>query len=535
MDKGLQEGFPRYNKKLKVMKATSRSSFLLILSTKNHNNINNQFIEKPFANIMACIIFRNFYMTDHTLSTYHQETIAAQATAPGRGGVGIIRVSGPQAKNIAQAILGKIPETRKAEYLPFLDSHKQVIDQGIALFFKGPNSFTGEDVLELQGHGGPVILDMLLKEILNQPNIRMAKPGEFSEQAFLNNKLDLTQAEAIADLINSSSEQAARCALHSLQGDFSKLIHQMVEEIIHLRMYVEAAIDFPEEEIDFLADKKIVNDLKKIINKVSDVKKQAQQGSIIREGMRVVIAGRPNAGKSSLLNALSGKETAIVTDIAGTTRDVLSEQIHIDGMPLHIIDTAGLRESSDKVELIGIERAWQEINKADRVLLMVDSTDHNSIESDELTIKADWPEFFDKLPKNIGLTIIRNKADISKSPTGYSEFIDTENSNETEHSIVTLSAKTGAGINDLKDHLKTIMGYQGSTEGGFMARRRHLVALDNTHQHLITGLEQLESYVAGEILAEELRLCQQELDQITGEFTSDDLLGKIFSSFCIGK
>ena len=260
-------------------------------------------------------------------------TIAAQATAPGRGGVGIIRVSGPEAKNVAQAILGKLPEVRKAEYLPFLDctstDKTQVLDQGIALYFKAPNSFTGEDVIEFQGHGGPVILDMLLKVILAQPKVIMAKPGEFSEQAFLNDKLDLTQAEAIADLINSSSEQAARSALHSLQGDFSKLVNEMVESIIHLRMYVEAAIDFPEEEIDFLADKKIVTDLKAIISRVEDVRKQAQQGSIIREGMRVVIAGRPNAGKSSLLNALSGKQTAIVTDIAGTTRDVLAEQIHI--------------------------------------------------------------------------------------------------------------------------------------------------------------------------------------------------------------
>jgi len=459
-------------------------------------------------------------------------TIAAQATAPGRGGVGIIRVSGPEAQNVAQAILGKVPEVRKAEYLSFLDNESKALDQGIALFFKSPNSFTGEDVIEFQGHGGPVILDMLLKEILALPKVNMAKPGEFSEQAFLNDKLDLTQAEAIADLINSSSEQAARSALHSLQGDFSKLVHEMVESIIHLRMYVEAAIDFPEEEIDFLADKKVVNDLKKIITRVEDVRKQAQQGSIIREGMRVVIAGRPNAGKSSLLNSLSGKQSAIVTDIAGTTRDVLAEQIHIDGMPLHIIDTAGLRESDDVVEQIGIERAWQEINQADRVLLMVDASEDHSIVEDEQDIKNYYPEFFAKLPKNIGLTLIRNKADVNSAKTGFTEFTDIDG---TLHSIITLSAKTGKGVNSLKEHLKTIMGYQGSTEGGFMARRRHLVALENTHQHLLTGLEQLESYVAGEILAEELRICQQELDQITGEFTSDDLLGKIFSSFCIGK
>lgn len=471
-----------------------------------------------------------------TLALNGKTTIAAQATAPGRGGVGIIRVSGAEAKNVAQAILGKVPEIRKAEYLPFKDANEQILDQGIALFFQAPHSFTGEDVIEFQGHGGPVILDMLLKAILALPNVVMAKPGEFSEQAFLNDKLDLTQAEAIADLINSSSEQAARSALHSLQGDFSKLVHDMVEKIIHLRMYVEAAIDFPEEEIDFLADKKIVTDLKAIIAQVESVRKQAQQGSIIREGMRVVIAGRPNAGKSSLLNALSGKETAIVTDIAGTTRDVLTEQIHIDGMPLHIIDTAGLRDSNDKVEQIGIERAWQEIKQADRILLMVDASENHSILADEQDLKAYYPEFFEKLPKNIGLTLVRNKADLNQAITpsnmGLTEFIDND---QTKHSVITLSAKTGAGIDSLKEHLKTIMGYQGSTEGGFMARRRHLTALDNTHQHLIIGLDQLESYVAGEILAEELRICQLELDQITGEFTSDDLLSKIFSSFCIGK
>lgn len=453
---------------------------------------------------------------------YQKETIAAQATAPGRGGVGIIRISGPEVKNVAQAILGKIPEIRKAEYLPFNDANQQTLDQGIALYFKAPHSFTGEDVLELQGHGGPVILDMLLKEILALPKVRMAKPGEFSEQAFINDKLDLTQAEAIADLINSSSEQAARCALHSLQGDFSKLVNQLVDSTIHLRMYVEAAIDFPEEEIDFLADAKVVGDLKKIITQVEKVQSQAHQGSIIREGMRVVIAGRPNAGKSSLLNALSGREAAIVTDIAGTTRDVLTEQIHIDGMPLHIIDTAGLRESNDQVEQIGIERAWQEINQADRVLLMVDACDDNNEDPEKL-----WPEFFAKLPKNIGLSIIKNKADINGISTGFSVVNNIP--------TVTLSAKSGDGIAELKDHLKTIMGYQGSTEGGFMARRRHLAALEQAHHHLIIGLEQLESYVAGEILAEELRLCQIELNKITGEFTNDDLLTEIFSSFCIGK
>lgn len=463
-------------------------------------------------------------MSMHSLSNYYQETITAQATPPGRGGVGIIRISGPKTKMVAQAILGKIPEIRTAEYLPFKDKKQQILDHGIALYFKAPHSFTGEDVLELQGHGGPIILDMLLKAITALPDIRLAKPGEFSEQAFLNNKLDLTQAEAIADLIDSSSEQAARCALHSLQGDFSKLVHQLVDKVIQLRMYVEAAIDFPEEEIDFLADKKIINNLNDIINQVNNVKKQAQQGSILREGMRVVIAGRPNAGKSSLLNALSGKDSAIVTDIAGTTRDVLTEQINIDGMPLHIIDTAGLRESADKVEKIGIERAWQEINQADQVLFMVDSNQEKEHQPEKI-----WPEFFAKLPKNIGVTIIKNKADISQIATGYIEH------KKHQPKVIALSAKTGQGVEKLTEHLKSIMGYQGSTEGSFMARRRHLVALEKAELHLHTGLKQLESFMAGEILAEELRIAQQELNEITGEFTNDDLLGQIFSSFCIGK
>ncbi|KGJ98778.1 tRNA uridine-5-carboxymethylaminomethyl(34) synthesis GTPase MnmE [Thalassotalea sp. ND16A] len=461
-------------------------------------------------------------MSETTQLTNNTETIAAQATPPGRGGVGIIRVSGPLAQTVAKQLLGKVPEIRKAEYLPFLDQQQQVIDQGIALYFKGPNSFTGEDVLELQGHGGPVILDMLLNHILSIKDVRMARPGEFSEQAFINDKLDLTQAEAIADLINSSSEQAARAALHSLQGDFSQLVHQLVEDVIHLRMYVEAAIDFPEEEIDFLADSKVTTDLKTIISNVDEVMAKAEQGAIIREGMRVVIAGRPNAGKSSLLNALSGKESAIVTEIEGTTRDVLTEQIHIDGMPLHIIDTAGLRESPDKVEQIGIERAWKEIKQADRVLLMIDSN-----KDDHSNPKAFWPEFFAQLPDNMGVTIVKNKADVSGITTGKTIEHDTD--------TIALSAKTADGVDVLKDHLKQCMGYQGSTEGSFMARRRHITALENAHQNLITGLDQLESFVAGEILAEELRICQQHLNEITGEFTSDDLLGQIFSSFCIGK
>lgn len=453
---------------------------------------------------------------------FSTDTIAAQATATGRAGVGIIRVSGPAAATVAKALLGKVPAPRKADYLPFRDSDNQVLDQGIALYFPGPNSFTGEDVLELQGHGGPVLLDLLLQRILALPGVRIARPGEFSERAFLNDKLDLTQAEAIADLIDASSAQAARSAMQSLQGEFSKKIHALVEKVIYLRMYVEAAIDFPDEEIDFLSDGKVAHDLADIIQDLTQVQKQATQGSILREGMKVVIAGRPNAGKSSLLNALAGREAAIVTDIAGTTRDVLREHIHIDGMPLHIIDTAGLRDATDKVEQIGIERAWQEILQADRVLFMVDSTTTAATSPAEI-----WPEFVERLPSTLGLTVIRNKTDL----TG--ETVGADLSGATP--VFRLSAKDNQGIDALREHLKACMGFESNMEGSFIARRRHLDALERALEHLQIGEIQLHNHLAGEILAEELRITQQHLNEITGEFSSDDLLGRIFSSFCIGK
>lgn len=452
----------------------------------------------------------------------NQDTIVAQATAPGRGGVGIIRVSGSLSTHVAEKILGKCPKPRYAEYLSFNSLAGTQLDQGIALFFNNPHSFTGEDVLELQGHGGPVVIDMLLKEICQIEGVRLAQPGEFSERAFLNDKMDLTQAEAIADLINATSEQAAKSALHSLQGDFSKHIHTLVEKVIHLRMYVEAAIDFPDEEIDFLSDGKVAGDLAAIITQLDEVRQQAKQGSIMREGMRVVIAGRPNAGKSSLLNALAGREAAIVTDIAGTTRDVLREHIHIDGMPLHIIDTAGLRESPDKVEQIGIERAWDEIRQADHVLFMVDGTD--TTETDPMQI---WPEFMQQLPDGMKVTVVRNKIDLSN------EAVNLDKAGQ--YPLLRLSAKSTEGVDLLREHLKECIGFTGATEGGFMARRRHLDALERAAEHLDIGQTQLEMHVAGEILAEELRLTQQHFNEITGEFSSDDLLGKIFSSFCIGK
>ncbi|MCD6004887.1 MULTISPECIES: tRNA uridine-5-carboxymethylaminomethyl(34) synthesis GTPase MnmE [Halomonadaceae] len=451
---------------------------------------------------------------------YTQDTITALATPPGRGGVGIIRVSGPACRDIAAAVLGHCPSPRYAHYGPFYAA-ESVIDEGIALLFNGPHSFTGEDVLELQGHGGPIIMDMLLERCL-QLGARLARPGEFSERAFLNDKLDLAQAEAIADLIDATSRSAAENAVRSLQGEFSQRISALVERLIELRVYVEAAIDFPEEEIDFLADGHVANRLDSVQQALTAVRKAAGQGALLREGMSVVIAGRPNAGKSSLLNALTEQDTAIVTDIAGTTRDVLREYIHIDGMPLHIIDTAGLRDTPDAVEKIGVARAWEEIEKADRVLLLVDASTTDA--TDPMTI---WPEFVARLPDQTRLTLVRNKIDTSAEQAG----IDLSTTPPT----IRLSAKTGVGVDNLKTHLKDIMGFSATTEGRFSARRRHLDALDRAMIALETGRAQLDGYGAGELLAEDLRDAQQALGEITGEFSADDLLGEIFGSFCIGK
>lgn len=448
------------------------------------------------------------------------DTIAAIATAPGRGGVGILRVSGPKARQVAETLVKQPLQPRHAHYCAFHSSAGEVLDQGIALFFPGPNSFTGEDVLELQGHGGPVILDLLLREI-TRLGIRLARPGEFSERAFLNDKLDLAQAEAIADLIDATTEQAARNALHSLQGAFSARIHELVEALIRLRIYVEAAIDFPEEEIDFLSDGHVAREFEQIEERLAAVFREARQGALVRDGMRVVIAGRPNAGKSSLLNALSGRESAIVTSIEGTTRDVLREHIHIDGMPLHIIDTAGLRDSPDEVEQIGIQRAWEEIRQADRILLLVDARS-----TDEQRPEVLWPEFVAQLPDPAKLTLIRNKVDLTQEFAGFL--------NSTGN-VLGISAVTGAGMDTLKQHLKDIMGYQQTGESGFTARRRHLDALERAQDYLRAGKAQLHGYAAGELLAEDLRQAQNALSEITGEFTPDDLLGRIFSSFCIGK
>lgn len=452
------------------------------------------------------------------------DTIAALATPPGRGGVGIIRVSGARAASIARAITATKLKPRYAHYGPFYEAGSEqprtAIDHGIALFFAGPNSFTGEDILELQAHGGPVLLDCLLSEVIKL-GARMARPGEFSERAYLNDKIDLVQAEAIADLIDSASVQAAKNAIRSLQGEFSNKIKTLVTGIIQLRLYVEAAIDFPEEEIDFLADGKVAADLQQLITSLDRVFEEAQQGALLQEGMTVVIAGKPNAGKSSLLNALSGRESAIVTEIEGTTRDLLREQIQIDGMPLHIIDTAGLRVSPDIVEQEGVRRAWSEIEKADRILLVVDSS--KTRETDPAAL---WPDFSDKIANRDNITIIHNKCDLSALEVGL---------HSGARPLIRLSAKGGQGIALLREHLKQCMGYTGAGEGGFTARRRHIEALQQAQSALQAGAEQLNSYGAGELLAEDLRLCQQALNTITGEFTPDDLLGHIFSSFCIGK
>jgi tRNA modification GTPase len=459
-------------------------------------------------------------MTDQAL-TSDNDTIVAIATPPGRGGVGILRLSGSNLDAYMQAVLGKQLVPRQATYGPFLDNAGQILDNGVAIYFPAPNSFTGEHVLELQGHGGPVVLDMLLQRVIKQ-GARLARPGEFSERAFLNDKMDLAQAEAIADLIDAGSEQAARGAMRSLQGEFSREVDILVDMLIALRGYVEAAIDFPEEEIDFLSDGKVAADLSAIISQLDQVYARAKQGSLMREGMVVAIAGRPNAGKSSLLNALAGREAAIVTDIEGTTRDVLREHIHIDGMPLHIIDTAGLRDSDDPVEQEGIRRAWLEIERADRILFVIDASKPYSLDP-----RQSWPEYFSRFSERDNISFVLNKVDLAELPPQCRE--------EGGHTVVQLSAKQGHGLHLLTEHLKQCMGYTGASEGCFIARRRHISALEQAKTSLINGQVQLESAAAGELLAEDLRQAQLALGEITGRFTSDDLLGHIFSSFCIGK
>ncbi len=445
------------------------------------------------------------------------DTIVAIATPPGKGGIGIVRISGPDSELIATRIIGQETKPRIATYCKFLAQDHPTIDEGIVLFFRAPASFTGEDVVEFQGHGGPVVLDLLLKQVLSY-GARMARPGEFSERAFLNDKIDLTQAEAIADLIEAGSEHAARAAQKSLQGAFSSVIHNLVDQLTQLRMYVEAAIDFPEEEIDFLADEKLIDDLNKVMVSIKEVERVTEQGILLREGMTVVLTGQPNVGKSSLLNKLSGQDAAIVTDVPGTTRDILSREINLKGLPLHIVDTAGLRNSDDVVEKEGIRRARSEIEKADRILLVVDTSKG---------IDAEDHVLLESFPKHIPVTVVHNKIDLTANKPQIIQV--------SELTSVYLSASQDIGINLLQDHLQQSMGFSGITEGSFVARRRHLEALQRARHYIEAGHNNLQVHRAGELLAEDLRQAQMALSEITGEFTPDDLLGKIFSSFCIGK
>ena len=436
------------------------------------------------------------------------DTIVAIATPPGRGGIGVIRLSGPSAWAIAAHLAGKEPSERSVKYAYFKNAEGVTLDTGLTVGFKTPHSYTGEDVVKIQGHGGPVVQDVLLKELVRL-GARQARAGEFSERAFLNNKIDLTQAEAIADLINSATEQAALGALRSLKGEFSKRVNELLEQMVYLRAYVEAAIDFPEEEIDFLADTVVQAKLDVLEQSVGDCLRQAKQGAILTTGMKLVLAGKPNAGKSSLLNSLAGEETAIVTSIAGTTRDIVSQTIDIDGLPVHILDTAGLREASDEVERIGVERARQAIEEADHVLFLHDIND------DEEPLIIEYPD---------KTTLVYTKQDLA-----------TGKNNSVVQNDLLVSIKTEYGLEKLKEHIKMIAGYQSGSETVFTARRRHISELERAQTAVKRGRQQLEENQAGELLADELQQAQNAINEITGEFTSDDLLGKIFGSFCIGK
>jgi len=449
--------------------------------------------------------------------TSPSDTIAAIATAPGRGGIGIVRVSGPACSAIAEALLGHVPAPRTAELRRFRDAAGEPIDEGIALYFPGPASFTGEDVLELQGHGGPVVMDLLLRRVL-ELGARAATAGEFTQRAFLNDKFDLAQAEAVADLIDSGSAAAARAALRSLTGEFSSQVHDLSEAILELRMWVEAAIDFPEEEVDFLGDRALDARLQFIRRRFAELGEAARQGALLRDGLTLVIAGRPNAGKSSLLNRLAGYDAAIVTATPGTTRDVLRERIEIDGLPLHVLDTAGLREAPDEVEAEGIRRARHELERADRVLFVVDASDAAALSAIEADLAA--------LPTDAPRTVVFNKIDrVSETPRV----------EPGEPARVYLSAATGDGIDLLRGHLKDCVGFHPAGSGVLSARARHLDALRRARAHVEEANRLLSDRHAGELVAQELTDAQKQLGEITGEVTSDDLLGRIFQSFCIGK
>jgi tRNA modification GTPase len=456
------------------------------------------------------------------------DTIVAQATPPGRGGLGIVRVSGSKVPEIAAAVVGELPPPRYATFARFLDARREPIDAGLALFFPAPHSYTGEHVLELQAHGGPLVMEALIERVL-ELGARRAQPGEFTQRAFLNDKLDLAQAEAIADLIDAGSRAALRAALRSLQGEFSAMVRALVEALIDLRTYVEAAIDFPEEEIDFLADRELSGRFAAVRAQFDGVLASAQQGRLLREGMTVVIAGRPNAGKSSLLNRLAGYDAAIVTPIPGTTRDVLRVPLGIDGMPLHVLDTAGLREGGDAIEAEGMRRAHAEMQRADRVLFVIDAADDPA--------GAAFREQGARLPAAVPVTLVFNKCDLVVAQGAEVAPLAPGNdfSHESAPPRVLVSALTGAGIDALRAHLKQCMGYSSVEGGAISARSRHLESLARARAHTEEAARQLAERRAGELVAEELRAAQQALNEITGEFTSDDLLGRIFAGFCIGK
>ena len=471
----------------------------------------------------------------------HHDPIVAIATAPGRGAVGIVRVSGKDISSVINAICGRTLVPRQATYLPFRDATGGVIDQGLAIYFSAPHSYTGEDVLELQAHGGPVVLQLLLARCLQAaaahhpvtgqaslPHMRVAQPGEFTERAFLNDKIDLAQAEAIADLIDASTEVAARSAARSMSGEFSKAVNTLLAQLIGLRMLVEATLDFPEEDIDFLQKADAQGQLACLQQTLASVMQRAGQGAIKREGIKEVIAGQPNAGKSSLLNALAGAELAIVTPIAGTTRDKVTQLIQMEGVPLHVVDTAGLREALDEVEKIGVERAWAEIQTADAVLFLHDLTQQSATDyiADDARIACAMAL---KLPEKTPIIDIWNKSDMVDAAAQM-------HSDGTTRSGVVISAKTGAGLQALRDQLLGVVGWQSAPEGVFMARERHIRALADVNIQLLRAAAQLcSSQPALDLLAEDLRQAQRYLGDITGQFTSDDLLGEIFSRFCIGK